>query len=72
MHVGGAVSFDEYGERFPSLLDMEEIQMWKDVSRYTIKKVTLHPNPSPDRHGNERYRIRVSYNESLDSSRFRM
>lgn len=60
MCVGDEVNFETYDECFGSLLDMEEIQMWRDISHYTIKSVRLYPNPNPDRMGNPRYRIRVS------------
>lgn len=61
MFLSNSVVYENYGERFCSLLDLEEIQMSKDLSHYTLRKVYLSSKTHPDRHGKPRYRIRVSY-----------
>jgi len=47
------------------MLHLEEVQQWKDVRNYTIKKAVLFKDRKSDPNGNTRFKLRVGLIKKL-------
>ena len=51
--------FENYAEFFNHLLDLEEIQHWRDIKHYTIRSCTVLKDRRTDHRGYNRFRLKV-------------